>query len=53
MGDGDDVMSLGGTSGSWQHMYGQFGDDTYVVRKEKGNTAFGEHANQGFDVAVF
>ena len=56
-GDGDDVLDAGAApAGSWQHLNGQGGNDTYIYRQENGQVLIrstAETATSGTDRVVF
>ncbi|MEM8837214.1 MAG: M10 family metallopeptidase C-terminal domain-containing protein [Pseudomonadota bacterium] len=56
-GDGDDTLNAGGSSGAWQYLEGEAGDDVYIFDgTTEGNIAIGptaEVANGGTDTIRF
>ncbi|WP_063291633.1 DUF4214 domain-containing protein, partial [Pseudovibrio sp. Ad5] len=55
-GAGNDFLDAGGYSGSWQHLLGQEGDDTYLIGKDDGQlwiSRSAEWSSSGTDILHF
>ncbi|MDD7912182.1 calcium-binding protein, partial [Pseudovibrio exalbescens] len=55
-GSGNDTLDVGGYTGSWQHLRGEQGNDTYLIGEDDGQvwiTQYGEKAGWGTDTVVF
>ncbi|WP_422376203.1 DUF4214 domain-containing protein [Roseibium sp.] len=55
-GAGNDILDAGGTHGSWQHLHGQEGNDTYLIGLDDGHvwiSQHGEWAGSGTDTVRF
>ncbi|WP_420848506.1 calcium-binding protein, partial [Pseudovibrio axinellae] len=55
-GAGNDILDAGGYAGSWQHLKGEKGDDTYLIGADDGIiwiTQEGEWSDSGTDTIIF